>query len=147
MGVERIFHASVMPCFDKKLEASRDDFVVDGERDVDCVVGTAEIDGLLTEFGVDLENCPMLSLNLMYAIFSFISRFTKGDGEELSRSGGSGSGGYLAFILRFAALDLFGIKVSEEDIQQGTGNIERIPGRNAGSCNFLTHRFSHMDPT
>jgi iron only hydrogenase large subunit-like protein len=62
-----------------------------------------------------------------------VYRFTKGDGNELSRSGGSGSGGYLAYILRYAAAELFGIKVSEEDIQDGTGNIERIPGRNAGT--------------
>jgi iron only hydrogenase large subunit-like protein len=68
LAVKGIFHASVMPCFDKKLEASRDDFVVDGERDVDCVVGTAEIDGLLTEFGVDFVNCPMLELDLMYVV-------------------------------------------------------------------------------
>jgi iron only hydrogenase large subunit-like protein len=63
-----IFHASVMPCFDKKLEASRDDFIVDGERDVDCVVGTAEIDGLLKEFGVDLKTCDMLPLESMYQL-------------------------------------------------------------------------------
>jgi len=27
----RIYHVTVMPCYDKKLEASRDDFLVPGE--------------------------------------------------------------------------------------------------------------------
>ena len=28
---ERIYHFAIMPCYDKKLEASRDDFDVPGE--------------------------------------------------------------------------------------------------------------------
>uniref|UniRef100_A0A8R1HPB7 Fe_hyd_lg_C domain-containing protein n=1 Tax=Caenorhabditis japonica TaxID=281687 RepID=A0A8R1HPB7_CAEJA len=40
-----IFHAAVMPCFDKKLEASRDQFKVDGTQvqETDCVVSSAEL--------------------------------------------------------------------------------------------------------
>jgi iron only hydrogenase large subunit-like protein len=42
-----VFHATVMPCFDKKLEASREDFAMDdlGEnvREVDCVLTTGEV--------------------------------------------------------------------------------------------------------
>ncbi|EGT51605.1 hypothetical protein CAEBREN_28974 [Caenorhabditis brenneri] len=40
-----VFHAAVMPCFDKKLEASREQFKVDGTeiRETDCVVSTAEL--------------------------------------------------------------------------------------------------------
>jgi iron only hydrogenase large subunit-like protein len=30
--VDRIYHVTVMPCYDKKLEASRDDFLVPGEH-------------------------------------------------------------------------------------------------------------------
>lgn len=39
---EEIFHATVMPCYDKKLEASREDFYNDlyRTRDVDCVLST-----------------------------------------------------------------------------------------------------------
>lgn len=35
-----IYHLTVMPCFDKKLEASRDQFfdVDTGTKDVDCVI-------------------------------------------------------------------------------------------------------------
>lgn len=40
---------TVMPCLDKKLEASRDDFYSDVHRtrDVDCVITTGELELLL----------------------------------------------------------------------------------------------------
>jgi iron only hydrogenase large subunit-like protein len=40
---DRICHVAVMPCFDKKLEASRDDFFNSEyeTRDVDCVISTS----------------------------------------------------------------------------------------------------------
>ncbi|CAJ0584173.1 unnamed protein product, partial [Mesorhabditis spiculigera] len=45
-----IFHATVMPCFDKKLEASRNDFLLEGNvHEVDCVVSTGELDSVLDE--------------------------------------------------------------------------------------------------
>ncbi|KAL6726844.1 hypothetical protein Aduo_008774 [Ancylostoma duodenale] len=47
--VSDIYHAAVMPCFDKKLEASRRDFYLpDSEiRETDCVISTVEVDCLL----------------------------------------------------------------------------------------------------
>lgn len=39
MPPAKIFHATVMPCFDKKLEASRNEFNI-GFHQVDCVVST-----------------------------------------------------------------------------------------------------------
>ncbi|CAB3401275.1 unnamed protein product [Caenorhabditis bovis] len=43
----QIFHATVMPCFDKKLEASREQFLVPGTkiRETDCVVSTGHLIG------------------------------------------------------------------------------------------------------
>ncbi len=40
-----VYHTSVMPCFDKKLEASRKEFedVATGTRDVDCVLTSMEV--------------------------------------------------------------------------------------------------------
>ncbi len=40
LSPDEIYHLSVMPCFDKKLEASRSDFQdsVTHARDVDCVI-------------------------------------------------------------------------------------------------------------
>lgn len=41
---ERIYHVTVMPCYDKKLEASREDFFNDAisSRDVDCVITSSK---------------------------------------------------------------------------------------------------------
>ena len=45
-----VYHATAMPCFDKKLEASRDDFRdADGVPDVDCVLTTGEVAEMLAE--------------------------------------------------------------------------------------------------
>ncbi|CCU99328.1 unnamed protein product [Malassezia sympodialis ATCC 42132] len=45
-----IYHVSVMPCYDKKLEASRSDFTSsDGVKEVDCVLTTGELHDLLVE--------------------------------------------------------------------------------------------------
>lgn len=37
---EQVYHVTVMPCYDKKLEASREDFYnhQKSTRDVDCVI-------------------------------------------------------------------------------------------------------------
>jgi len=41
---DRLYHVTVMPCYDKKLEASRQDFYDDvySTRDVDCVITTGQ---------------------------------------------------------------------------------------------------------
>ncbi|KAL9984996.1 hypothetical protein ACROYT_G007347 [Oculina patagonica] len=40
---DEIYHVTIMPCYDKKLEASREDFYNDmySTRDVDCVISTS----------------------------------------------------------------------------------------------------------
>ena len=47
---DRVYHVTVMPCFDKKLEASRQDFFSDvySTRDVDCVISTSEVFSILS---------------------------------------------------------------------------------------------------
>lgn len=42
---DQIYHVTVMPCYDKKLEASRQDFYSDlyRTRDVDCVITTGNL--------------------------------------------------------------------------------------------------------
>ncbi|KAM9058929.1 cytosolic iron-sulfur assembly component 3 isoform 2-T2 [Megaptera novaeangliae] len=65
---DKIYHVTVMPCYDKKLEASRPDFFSQEHqtRDVDCVITTGEVFKLLEEEGVslsELEPAPLDSLN------------------------------------------------------------------------------------
>ncbi|KIM91828.1 hypothetical protein PILCRDRAFT_57696 [Piloderma croceum F 1598] len=52
-----IYHVSVMPCYDKKLEASRQDFhnEIYSTRDVDCVITTGELELMMREKGWDLS--------------------------------------------------------------------------------------------
>lgn len=52
-----IYHVSVMPCYDKKLEASRKDFYDDvySTRDVDCVITTGELELMMREKGWDIS--------------------------------------------------------------------------------------------
>jgi iron only hydrogenase large subunit-like protein len=46
---DQVYHVSVMPCYDKKLEASRQDFYDDvyNTRDVDLVLSTIEVEKLI----------------------------------------------------------------------------------------------------
>ncbi|NWR46509.1 NARFL factor, partial [Regulus satrapa] len=55
---DRIYHVTIMPCYDKKLEASRPDFFNQEyqTRDVDCVITTGEVLKLLEEEGVSLSD-------------------------------------------------------------------------------------------
>ncbi|AMD19455.1 HBR554Wp [Eremothecium sinecaudum] len=83
--VPNMYHLSLMPCFDKKLEASRKD----GEGEVDCVLTPKEFVKMLGELGLDFR--------------TFVSDF--GSFQRLSPPGwdprvhwassaGSSSGGY-----------------------------------------------------
>ncbi|KAI0092962.1 iron hydrogenase [Irpex rosettiformis] len=53
----QIYHVTVMPCYDKKLEASRQDFYNDvySTRDVDCVITTGELELMMREKDWDLS--------------------------------------------------------------------------------------------
>lgn len=54
---DKVYHVSVMPCYDKKLEASRKDFYDDvfSTRDVDCVLTTGELEIMMKERGWNLS--------------------------------------------------------------------------------------------
>ncbi|NWU39941.1 NARFL factor, partial [Hylia prasina] len=98
---DRIYHVTVMPCYDKKLEASRPDFFNQEyqTRDVDCVITTGEVLKLLEQEGVSLSDVEPSPLDTMLG------------GAELSTHRGGGSGGFLEHIFRHAAQHLFGIHV------------------------------------
>ncbi|XP_025909830.1 cytosolic Fe-S cluster assembly factor NARFL [Nothoprocta perdicaria] len=101
---DQIYHVTVMPCYDKKLEASRPDFFSQEyqARDVDCVITTGEVLRLLEQEGISLPDVDPAPLDTM---FSCIRE------EELTSHSGGGSGGYLEHIYKYAAKELFGIQV------------------------------------
>lgn len=91
-----------MPCFDKKLEATRDDFYSDTlGHDVDSVLTTVEVLELLE--GTDWDAIPEQEFD------PFEQQFSKLD-ENCEHAVGSpgGSGGVLEFVFRAAAAALFG---------------------------------------
>ncbi|CAK7208815.1 Cytosolic Fe-S cluster assembly factor nar1 [Sporothrix bragantina] len=72
---DRIWHVAVMPCFDKKLEASREELMdgawddtkpnagSKGIRDVDCVITSKEVLMLAESRGIDFFSLPKTSLH------------------------------------------------------------------------------------
>ncbi|KAL4221217.1 hypothetical protein ACF0H5_019481 [Mactra antiquata] len=101
---DEIYHVTVMPCFDKKLEASRSDFYNDiyNTRDVDCVITAGEVELMLEKEKISLNDVDEQQLdtlfNAAYEIFSHI---------------GGGSGGYLEHIFRYTAQEIFGTTVDK----------------------------------
>ncbi|KAG9144816.1 hypothetical protein Leryth_022767 [Lithospermum erythrorhizon] len=101
---EDLYHVTVMPCYDKKLEASRDDFVFEvnpqGEQisEVDSVLTTGEVLDLIQLKSIDflsLEDSPLDKL---------LSNVND-DGNLYGTTGSSG--GYAETIFRYAAKVLF----------------------------------------
>lgn len=116
-----VYHVAVMPCFDKKLEASRKDFL-DGEthvKDVDCVLATTEIVELIAAQSIDFVNLELAQLTPQEILLSGISD----DGSTVLGSNvNASSGGQLEHIFRYAAKELFNVDVS--------GPLEYVVGRN-----------------
>ncbi|CAK9236663.1 unnamed protein product [Sphagnum troendelagicum] len=109
---EDIYHVTVMPCYDKKLEASREDFVFSGEvngetdgpqmTEVDCVLTTTEVLDLLATKSADFTALEEAPLDRLLANVD--------ESEQLFGVQG-GSGGYAECIFRYAASVLFGKEV------------------------------------
>lgn len=100
-----VYHVAVMPCFDKKLEASRADFNLPGNDaaapvpEVDCVITTLELHDLLAQRGALDSFAPAM-----------LDAFLPGNAPPLGKLSGvrGGSGGYMEYVLKTAARELFG---------------------------------------
>ncbi|KAJ3027531.1 UNVERIFIED_CONTAM: hypothetical protein HDU68_003662 [Siphonaria sp. JEL0065] len=126
-----IYHVSVMPCYDKKLEASRADFYNDvyRTRDVDTVITTGEVERMLKEKGVSFLDLPEGSISdlftrIHHASFSFQSPNPMTIDQVLTGSGGSSSGGYLSYIFRYAVRELYGIILTPAQVELGATSQE-----------------------
>jgi iron only hydrogenase large subunit-like protein len=104
---DKIYHVTVMPCYDKKLEASREDFFNDVLecRDVDCVITSIEIEQMLESEGVNLKECDNANFDWPWS--------TQIPTSFLWSHETSGSGGYSDYIFKYAAKILF-----NEDVDQ-----------------------------
>jgi iron only hydrogenase large subunit-like protein len=85
LGWREPYHVAIMPCFDKKLEASRKDFEFNGIRDVDCVLTTSELECMWLDMGAKFHELPEGDLDQELGDFD--------------RANLSSAGGVLEFII------------------------------------------------
>ncbi|XP_012275266.1 probable cytosolic Fe-S cluster assembly factor CPIJ010948 [Orussus abietinus] len=100
---EQIYHVTLMPCYDKKLEASRQDFYnsLKETRDVDCVITSIELQQMLSERGTPLDEISERDIERPFGLYH-----EQCDNVVLGHRG-LGSGGYADFIFDYAARNLF----------------------------------------
>lgn len=111
-----IYHVTVMPCYDKKLEASRPDFFDETfqTRDVDCVISTSELMKMIEE-KCGIESFLALSTEPMSEL-SFVDLST----GAFMNHGGSGSGGYLEHVFIYSAKMLFDVDIGFDSFGEMT---------------------------
>ena len=101
-GGRRVYHCSLMPCYDKKLEASREDLRTEaGEAETDCCLTTGELWSELWSAPDTGTAAPAQALWMDEA----------GPGGAPWGHAGSGSGGYADAAARGAALALWGVSL------------------------------------
>ncbi|CAL1541927.1 unnamed protein product [Lymnaea stagnalis] len=125
---DSIYHVTVMPCFDKKLEASRADFFqeVYQTRDVDCVITSGEVEKMLEKEGISLADVDEVNVE---------SIVNGSNDDPLCSHRGGGSGGYLEHVARFAAATILETQVENlsykvlrnQDFQEVTIETEGKP--------------------
>ncbi|XP_039715360.1 nuclear prelamin A recognition factor isoform X1 [Pteropus medius] len=100
---DKIFHVIVAPCYDKKLEALREDFspALHSYRGADCVLTSGEVVQMMEQSDLSGRDAAVDTL------FGDLRE------EELRRHDGASSDGHLAHIFRHAAKELFNEDVGE----------------------------------
>jgi NADH-quinone oxidoreductase subunit G len=88
---EDIVVVSIMPCTAKKFEANREEFSVDGNKDVDFVMTTLELATMIRERGIEFERLEPGSFDMPFG-------FKTGAGVIFGSSGGVSEA-----VLRYAA--------------------------------------------
>lgn len=130
---DRIWHLAVMPCFDKKLEASREELTDSvwggdgkpgrGVRDVDCVITSKEILMLAESRGLDFFSQPRSAIAAQERTpfpDTTLSRFLFPPHNKKQTDPKAGtSGGNLYYILNHVSA------------QHAGSRIETVRGRNA----------------
>ena len=134
-----VIHVTIMPCYDKKLEASRDQFQVNGVRDVDLVLTTTELEELVAK-----EGFPGF-LGLKEDDLEGFSKVHPSNPNILLGTDGSSSGGYLSYIFIIAAKTLFNMSISHSDILNGSNGVEVIQKSRKNSSDFI--QINLVDPS
>ncbi|KAI9487169.1 MAG: iron hydrogenase [Benjaminiella poitrasii] len=128
---DQIYHVSIMPCYDKKLEASRPDFFLEqyNTREVDCVLTTSEIDKMFYEQRLDFRHIQEGSVDDM---FNKLGVDPSSQLETVYGVPGSSSGGALEYIFATAARELFNIHdVPNDPLSKSSPRVITKTGKNA----------------
>ncbi|KAA8907649.1 hypothetical protein TRICI_004940 [Trichomonascus ciferrii] len=124
---DKIYHLSLMPCFDKKLEAARPEFGTEEIRDVDCVITTKEVVQMLID-----ENNPFEEISPDTEISDSDVAPSKWPYQDQWYSHeGTSSGGYLNYVLR-----------EMQRRMDEKSHIEILPGKNADIMEYQVVRDS-----
>ncbi|XP_035544730.1 protein NAR1-like isoform X1 [Juglans regia] len=111
---DNVYHVTVMPCYDKKLEAAREDFVFQVESQGESHENgpsSTEVDSVLTS-GEVLELIQLQAVDFKALEESPVDRMLTNVNEEGHLYGVHGSsGGYAETIFRYAAKTLFGREI------------------------------------
>ena len=110
-GVEakKIFHVTLMPCFDKKLEASRENFKDDEASDVDMVITAVELEQMLSQSDKSLTMFSPQKLDSLFPpMMSLTATSPPPTLPPLLTNFGSGSGGFAENVFIASAKELFG---------------------------------------
>jgi len=103
---DQIYHVTIMPCYDKKIEAAREENCIESSKEVDCVLVTTEIMKIFEEKRINittLDSSPIPNL------------LTNIDIEGKLKGIDPLSDGYLEFIFKFAAKELYNVNVEKLD--------------------------------
>jgi iron only hydrogenase large subunit-like protein len=132
---DKIWHVAIMPCFDKKLEASREELtdvywqgssaLKSGIRDVDCVITSKELLTLADTRGINFAALPRTRLPPRHSnffpdplLYDFL--FSQSPKSKANANPAAGtSGGNLYFTLQYIASQYQG------------SSIQTVRGRNA----------------
>ena len=116
LAPHEVYHVSVMPCFDKKLEASRPGLAASSPEqteptpDVDCVLTTSELHEMLDRAPAAAEASAAIP-----AAVNWYTAATDDGQLQANVRGDTGSGGYLECVFRYAARELFGVLIDPEE--------------------------------
>lgn len=128
---DQIYHVSIMPCYDKKLEASRPDFFLEqyNTREVDCVLTTSEIDKMFIEQNLDFQQMTESPIDDM---FNKVGIDPATQIETVYGVSGSSSGGGLEYIFATAARELFNIHdIPNDPLNISSAHVVVKTGKNA----------------
>ncbi|CDK25967.1 unnamed protein product [Kuraishia capsulata CBS 1993] len=123
----KVYHLSIMPCFDKKLESARSENSDENGPDVDCVITPRELVQMMEEEGMNYIDMIESARNFQVDLGELYVRYAPKQWplavESWMNDEGSASGGYaLNYLLALQA-------IHEEQGKAGL-TVCRVEGRN-----------------